>query len=82
MGSIIENNSNKMNLEIIAEDKKVPINKIQIISNGGIVVKKKSAHKENKIKWNLSLPFKKGAWYVVKVIHVDGKVGISSPIFT
>ncbi|KYH28520.1 MULTISPECIES: CehA/McbA family metallohydrolase [Clostridium] len=82
MGSIIENNSNKMNLEIIAEDKKVPINKIQIISNGGIVVKKKSAHKKNKIKWNLSLPFKKGAWYVVKVIHVDGKVGISSPIFT
>ncbi|QGU95596.1 hypothetical protein GOM49_11285 [Clostridium bovifaecis] len=82
MGSAVQGDPSKLDFEIIAEDKKIPINKVQIISTGGTLIKEKSAHKKGKIKWNLTLPYKKGAWYVVKVIHTNGKVGISSPIFT
>lgn len=82
MGSIIRNTPSKLDFEILAEDKKVPINKVQVISKGGLVIKEKSAHQKGKIKWNLTLPFEKGNWYVVKVIHTNGKIGISSPIFT
>lgn len=82
MGSIIKNNSSKLDFEITAEDKKAPTKKIQIISNGGFVIEEKNCHKKNKVKWNLTLPFEKERWYVVKVTHENGKIGISSPIFT
>ena len=82
MGSILQNSGSKLAFEITAEDKKVPISKVQIISNSGNILDEKVPHKKNKVKWNLTLPFEKGNWYVVKVIHTNGKFGISSPIFT
>lgn len=82
MGSTVKNRNNSLELEISVEDKKVPIKKIQLISKGGHVIEEKNCHDKSKVRWNLSLPFNTNCWYVVKVIHKNGKQGISSPIFT
>ncbi|MGY0375058.1 CehA/McbA family metallohydrolase [Clostridium sp. JNZ J1-5] len=83
MGSKIASNDNsKLNFRIYAEDKKVPIKKVQLLSRGGIVIQEKTSHKKSKIKWDFSLTFKKNSWYVVRIIHEDGRCGVSSAIFT
>ncbi|KGM95061.1 hypothetical protein Z968_10080 [Clostridium novyi A str. 4552] len=81
MGSILSP-SKKLNFEIYAEDKKNPIKKVQIISNGEKIIKEKSLKKKGKLKWDFSIPYKKNCWYVAKVIYKDDKMGISSAIFT
>lgn len=71
-----------INFEIIAEDNTVTIEKIQIISKGGTVIEEKSCTNQNIVVWNPShIINEKKIWYIVKVIHSDGKWGISSPIF-
>lgn len=82
MGSILDKHCNKLNFDITAKDKNSPIKKIQIISNGGKVIKEKKYNKKTKLKWHFSLPYSKEKWYVVKVIHDNDKLGISSAIFT
>lgn len=83
MGSILRlHKKDKLQLQIIAEDKSTPISKIQIISNGGVILKEKKLKDSNRAEWDLSIKnTKKFSWYVIKVIHSNGKCGIASPIF-
>lgn len=83
MGSILDfKKSDKLNLQIIAEDNSTPITKIQLISTGGNIIKEKSFFNSHTAKWQPTLTIATDySWYVVKVIHKNGKLGISSPIF-
>ncbi|MCY6960605.1 CehA/McbA family metallohydrolase [Clostridium brassicae] len=81
MGSIIPINK-KINFNIKIEDKKNPINKIELISNDAKIINSKKISKKKKAKWDFSLNYKKNKWYVIKVIYENGFCGISSPIFT
>ncbi len=83
MGSIINLNKDDIfELHILAEDKNSPIEKIEVISNGGKVLAEKSFKNRTKCEWNLELKINSNyTWYVVKVIHADEKIGISSAIF-
>ena len=81
MGSIIKNCGKNLDFTIWAEDKKSPMEKIQIITNEGKVIKEKNFHGKTKIKWNFSMLHIKNQWYVAKVIHQNGRCGISSAIF-
>lgn len=81
MGSIIKNCHRDLNFAIFAEDKKSPMEEIQVISNEGKILKEKTFHGKTKIKWNFSIPHIKNQWYVAKVIHENGRCGISSAIF-
>lgn len=83
MGSILNlKKSDKLNLQIIAEDCSTPITKIQLISNDGNIIKEKSFLNSNTAKWKPTLTIITDySWYVVKVFHEDGRFGISSPIF-
>ncbi|MCY6355783.1 CehA/McbA family metallohydrolase [Clostridium sp. ZS2-4] len=81
MGSILPLDK-KITFTIKAEDKKNPIKRIELISNGAEILKSKNFSKKNKIKLNFYMPFKKGKWYVIKIIHENGLFGISSAFFT
>ncbi|GAA0177496.1 hypothetical protein SH2C18_07190 [Clostridium sediminicola] len=83
MGSIINLViGDKLNLNILAEDNKVFIDKIQIISNKGVVIQEKGFKCSNRAEWNIVfIPKVENSWYVVKIIQSGGKCGISSPIF-
>jgi CMP-N-acetylneuraminic acid synthetase len=71
-----------INFEIIAEDDSVSIEKIQLISNGGKIVKEIQCNNKNDVIWKpFIIASNIESWYVVKVIHSNGKWGISSPIF-
>jgi len=85
MGSIINCNiGNNMDFEIIAEDRKNKIKKIDIISNGGITIKSKNDFKnKNKIIWEPQIILdKKNRWYVVKVYLDKDRWAIASAIFS
>lgn len=83
MGSILKLKIGSLiSFEIIAEDNSAAIEKIQIISKGGTIIKEIGYDNENIAVWKPSLIVnEKEIWYVVKVIHSNGKWGISSPIF-
>jgi hypothetical protein len=83
MGSILNlNKEDILALHISAEDKVNPIDKIQVISNGGKVIEEKLFNNNSKCQWNLDVKVNEDySWYVVKVIHADEKIGISSAIF-
>lgn len=84
MGSILDLGKNDLlNLRIIAEDEVNSISKIEIISNSEDHPKEKLFENSYKAEWNLSLSVStKSSWYVVKVIHTNKLIGLSSPIFT
>jgi hypothetical protein len=83
MGSIINlNMGDTLHLYILAEDINNPIEKIQVISNLGKVIEERIINKSTLYEWNLDLKITNDySWYVVKVIHSDEKIGISSAIF-
>lgn len=83
MGSIIElNKGDKLKLNIRAQDDVEPISKIQIISNNGRIIEENIFNDSNIAEVNSSfIIYEDYEWYVVKVIHSDGRWGISSPIF-
>ncbi|KYH34880.1 hypothetical protein CLTEP_12020 [Clostridium tepidiprofundi DSM 19306] len=84
MGSIINCNiGDNIDFEIIAEDRKNKIDKIEIISNGGITIESKNDFKnKNKIIWKPQIVLdKKNRWYVVKVTLYNDKFAIASAIF-
>ena len=85
MGSIINCNiGDNIEFEIIAEDRKNKINKIEIISNGGEIIKYESDFKNrNKIIWKPQIIFdKKNRWYVVRVSLEKDRWAITSAIFS
>lgn len=83
MGSIINlNMGDTLQLYILAEDINNPIEKIQVISNFGKIIEEKIINKGTIYEWNLDLKINTDySWYVVKVIHADEKISISSAIF-
>ncbi|SES83844.1 S-layer homology domain-containing protein [Natronincola peptidivorans] len=85
MGSVLNTQAgDTIDFEIRVEDSAVPIEKVQLITNGGNVLMEKSFHGgTNEVVWNPSIITKGGAeWFVVKVIQQNNKWGHSSPIFT
>ncbi|SCX75967.1 S-layer homology domain-containing protein [Alkaliphilus peptidifermentans] len=85
MGSVIDVSAgDDVNIEILAEDSKVSIDKLQLITNGGHILEEKVFDGgTNKAEWNLTVEASGGAqWFVIKVIHSNGAWGHASPIFT
>jgi 2',3'-cyclic-nucleotide 2'-phosphodiesterase (5'-nucleotidase family)/3',5'-cyclic AMP phosphodiesterase CpdA len=84
MGSVIDTQPGEtLNFEIVARDSQVPIEKLQLISNGGTIIQEQTFDGVNEAQWNPQITAGTGAqWYVVKVIHTNGKWGTASPIFT
>lgn len=84
MGSVLPlEKEDDILFKIAAEDKKNPIKRIELISNGGKVIKTKECKNEKKVRWTFPLLNKNQyTWFVVKIIHKNDKWGMSSPIFT
>lgn len=72
----------KIHFHIEAYDKEKEIKFIQIISNKGVVCNQKNFNNANNAVWNLDLCWStENTWYVVKVMHSDGRIALSSPVF-
>ena len=84
MGSIVDAGAgDTLSFDILAEDSEVPIKELQLISNGGTVIDTKTVGSSASVAWTPEVTLSGGAqWFVVKVIHEDGRWGTASPIFT
>lgn len=72
----------ELNFYIYAEDPSCNIEKIQIISNGGRIIKETEEFFLSRIKYFVTLPYVKNqSYYVVRIIQQKGKQALSSPIF-
>lgn len=84
MGSVLDVSPGEtVDFEITAQDPVVPVEKIQLITNGGWVADEITfASGTSSAVWEPSITAAGGAqWFVVKVIHTDGSWGHASPIF-
>lgn len=82
MGSSVSKNDTELNFSIFTQDPNYKISEIQIISNGGSIIKKIDDLNINRIKYLYKHePNENETWYVIKVILASGKIAISSPIF-
>jgi hypothetical protein len=83
MGSILNlRKDDTLEISIHAEDNINPIEKLQIISTGGKIIEEKTFNSSSDCKWKYTLTVSdNSAWYVVKVLHTNGQIGISSPLF-
>lgn len=80
--SVLKNSSLDLNLYIFIYDSKHKINKIEILSNNGIIIKKLDNINLNKVQYIFKKNFSlKETWYVVKVFLDSNLTAISSPIF-
>lgn len=82
MGGIVKEykRGDVLQLTVECEDEKMPIEKLQIITNGSVVLEEKNIM-DYKCIWNPKIKLERdSAWYVVKVIQKGGRIGISSPI--
>ncbi len=84
MGSVIEVSPGEtLDFEIEATDNEEYISKLEIITNGGEILQEKEFSPSATVTWNPTVIVPNGAqWYVVKVIHENGKWGTASPIYT
>ncbi|MCG8499397.1 MAG: CehA/McbA family metallohydrolase, partial [Firmicutes bacterium] len=84
MGSVVEVAPGEtLDFEIEATDHEEPISKLQIMTNGGAIIGEKTFNPSATVTWSPSLEAPDGAqWYMVKVIHENGKWGTASPIYT
>ncbi|WP_055667448.1 CehA/McbA family metallohydrolase [Desnuesiella massiliensis] len=83
MGGILkaENKSN-LSFNINAKDEKNPIEKIEIITSEGKVVKDMSFPKQEKVRYYFNIKAcNKERWYLVKITMLNKKYAYSSPIF-
>lgn len=82
MGDILPSSSNTLLFKIYADDPKVKINQIDIISNNGSLIKKIDNLHLNSIKYMYKHTRELNeTWYVVKVYQDNNRIAISSPIF-
>lgn len=82
MGSVVKEykKGDIIQFTVECEDKKIPIEKVQIITNGSVVLEEKNIM-GYKCAWKPKVKLDTdNAWYVVKVIQKGGRMGISSPI--
>lgn len=81
MGGEVDNSSS-LDFYIYAEDYIHKIEKIQIITNGGAIIKEMDSIELNNVKFL----FKKSSdinedWYIVKVFLSENRIALTSPIF-
>lgn len=83
MGSILNINiGDKLNLHIKAEDLINPIEKVEVITNRGKIIAEKNFKAASVLEWNLDFTITEDyCWYVVKIIHSNENVAISSALF-
>lgn len=83
MGSILNlKNGALLEMHIQCEDTLNPIEKLQIITNGGKVLCEKPFYSSTSCTFEYVIPIKDNySWYVVKVFHTNGNIGMSSAIF-
>jgi LPXTG-motif cell wall-anchored protein len=84
MGSVLDvSPGDKVDFEVLAQDTEVPVEKLQLITNGGWVADEITyPGGTNSATWEPSVTAAGGAqWYVVKVIHTDDSWAHASPIF-
>lgn len=82
MGEEISLKDNKVRFSIFIEDVKVKIKEIQIITNGGNIIKKSTDINLNSIKYLYDhIHESNESWYLIKVIQAENKIAFSSPIF-
>ncbi|RSK28703.1 hypothetical protein EJF36_18515 [Bacillus sp. HMF5848] len=84
MGSTLDiEDGSDINFEISVKDLDNPIDEIQIITNGGNIVKSVKVGELTSYDWNPTITDGEGAnWYVVKVIHTENLWTTASAIFT
>ncbi len=85
MGSVVNvNQGDTLSFDIQATDLEEPIKELVIITNGGNILDSKSfVSPVTTATWNPEIVVPGGAnWYMVKVIHANGKWGTAAPIFT
>lgn len=82
MGEEITLLDNTLRFSIFINDTKVKIKEIQILTNGGTVLKKINDLNLNSIKYLYDHTHISGeTWYLIKIIQDNNKIAISSPIF-
>lgn len=82
MGSVVKGykRGEVIQFTVECEDEKIPIEKLQIITNGAVVLEEKDVL-DYKCLWRPKIELESdNAWYVVKVIQKGERIGISSPI--
>ena len=83
MGSVLDvDPGTELTFDIWTKDASNPIDKIELYTNGGVLVETKQIGGQPEAVWAPKVTTGSGAsWYVVKVIHSDGKWTTASPIF-
>lgn len=82
MGDTLSIYSSKIKFLIFAEDIRYKIKEMQIISNGGKIIKKIEDINLSSIKYIYEhQSLQSETWYVIKIIQDDNKTAVSSPIF-
>jgi hypothetical protein len=82
MGDIIPLDNNELQFTIFAHDPIHKILEIDIISMGGVIIKKISDLNLHKVKYLYNHePLQNELWYIIKITLDNNKIAISSPIF-
>lgn len=82
MGSVIYTTDNILRFMIFAEDIKIKIKSIEIVSNKGAIIKKIDNINLNSIKYLYDHKCEeKESWYLIRIWQHDNRLAISSPIF-
>jgi hypothetical protein len=82
MGDMIPLDDNELQFTIFAHDPIHKILEIDIISMGGMIIKKISNLNLHKVKYLYNHePLKNELWYLIKITLDNNKIAISSPIF-
>ena len=83
MGSTLKiNEGKKLNFNIWSHDSENHINKIEVITSNGKVIKSQDFPPKKNISYLISFNASKDEkWYVVKVYQANEKIAFSSPIF-
>lgn len=82
MGDIIPSENEELQFSIFAHDSIHKILEIDIISNGGMIIKKISDLDLNKVRYLYNHEaLKNEFWYIIKVTLDNNKIAVSSPIF-
>ncbi|MFC0213433.1 S-layer homology domain-containing protein [Paenibacillus chartarius] len=84
MGSTLDvQEGTKLAFDVWVKDESNPIDKIELITNGGKVIATKASEGKTEDTWTPEVTTAAGAnWYVVKVYHTDGKWTTASAIYT
>jgi hypothetical protein len=82
MGDTLVVVNDKIKFSIFAEDLKYKIKQIDVLTNGGTIIKSIDNINLNNIKYLYEhIPNDNESWYVIKIFEEQGKIALSSPIF-